>query len=74
MRVMKLIDQRDQQDARPSARSRAPVLWPWVLVIAAWTAVLLATLTKQTSLINHNYLLTQSHLSWFVALVVFLVS
>ena len=74
MRAMKLIDQRDQQDARPSARSRAPVLWPWVLVIAAWTAVLLATLTKQNSLINHNYLLTQSHLSWFVALVVFLVS
>ena len=74
MRAMKLIDQRDQQDARPSARSRALVIWPWVLVIVAWTVVLLATLTKQTSLINHNYLLTQSHLSWFAALVVFLVS
>ncbi len=74
MRPMKLTDQKEQKDARPSARSRAPVIWPWVLVIAAWTVVLLATLTKQTSLINHNYLLTQSHLSWFAALVVFLAS
>jgi hypothetical protein len=74
MGAMKLTDQKEQKDARPSSHSRAPVIWPWVLVIAAWTVVLLATLTKQTSLINHNYLLTQSHLSWIAALVVFLVS
>jgi predicted metal-binding membrane protein len=74
MRAMKLTDQNDQKDARPSSRSRAPVIWPWVLVIAAWTVTLLAALTKQTSLINHNYLLTQSHLSWLAALVVFLAS
>jgi predicted metal-binding membrane protein len=61
-----------QKGARPASRSRAHVIWPWVLVIAAWTIALLAVLTKQTALINHNYLLTQSHLPWIVALVVFL--
>jgi predicted metal-binding membrane protein len=71
MRAMKLTD---QKDARPSSRSQAPVIWPWVLVIVAWTVALLATLTKQTFLINHTYLLTQSHLPWIVALVVFLAS
>ncbi len=71
-RAMKLLYQKEQKDARPSSRSRAPVIWPWVLVIAAWTVALLAILTKQNSLINHNYLLTQSHLSWLGALVVFL--
>src|SRR6266480_4466556 len=70
---MKLIYQKDQKGARPTSRSQAPVIWPWVLVFAAWTVVLLAVLSKQTFLINHNYLLTQSHLPWLVALVVFLV-
>jgi len=69
---MKLIYQKDQKGARPTSRSRAPVIWPWVLVFAAWTVVLLAVLSKQTFLINHNYLLTQSHLPWFVALAVLL--
>ena len=69
---MKLLYQKDQKAARPSSRSRAPVIWPWLLIIAAWTVALLASLTKQNSLINHNYLLTQSHLPWIVALVVFL--
>ena len=62
----------EQKDARFSLRSRAPVIWPWILVTAAWTVGLLAVLTKQTYLINHSYLLTQSHLLWIVALVVFL--
>lgn len=69
MRAAKLIE---QQTARPTSRSRAPVILPWILVIVAWTVVLLAVLTKQTYLINHTYLLTQSHLSWIVALIVFL--
>ena len=70
MHTMKLIY---QKDARPPSSSRAPVIWPWVLIFVAWTLALLAVLTKQTFLINHNYLLTQSHLPWLVALVVFLV-
>src|SRR5690242_1325673 len=69
MHVTKLME---QQDARLSLRSRAPVLWPWILVIAAWTVALLAVLTKQTYLINHSYLLLQSHYSWIAALAVFL--
>lgn len=69
MRATKFIA---QTDARFSLRSLAPVIWPWILVTMAWTVALLAVLTKQTSLINHSYLLTQSHLLWIVALVVFL--
>jgi hypothetical protein len=69
MHAMKLIE---QKDTRPSSRGRAPVIWPWVLVIAAWTVALLAVLTKWTYLINHTYLLTQSHFLWIVALIVFL--
>src|SRR5258708_17940074 len=68
MRVTEVTDVKDS--AR--ARHRAPVLWPYVLVIAAWTVALLATLTNQSYLINHHYLLEQSHLPVLVALVVFL--
>src|SRR6266851_4318900 len=68
MRVTQVTDVKDS--AR--ARHRASVLWPYVLVIAAWTVALLATLTNQSYLINHHYLLEQSHLPVLVALVVFL--
>ncbi len=64
----------NQKDARLFSYSRAPVIWPWFLIFAAWTVALLAVLTKQTYLISHTYLLTQSHLSWLAALVVFLAS
>src|SRR6266704_1887362 len=53
-------------------RRRAPVLWPWMLVIAAWAVAGLAVLTNQSYLINHHYLLEESHLPVLVALVVFL--
>jgi predicted metal-binding membrane protein len=53
-------------------RSRAPLLWPWVLIAAAWTLAGLAVLTNQSYLINHHYLLEESHLPVLVALVVFL--
>src|SRR5712692_4563505 len=68
MRVTQVTDVKDS--AR--ARHRASVLWPYVLVIAAWTVALLATLTNQNYRINHHYLLEQSHLPVLVALVVFL--
>jgi len=41
-------------------------------VVAAWTLALLAVLTNQSYLINHHYLLEQSHLPVLLALVVFL--
>ena len=72
MCAMKLTDVNDQQPARPAARRRAPVIWPWLVVIAAWTLALVAVLTNQSYLINHHYLLEQSHLPALVALVVFL--
>ena len=68
MRVTQVADVKD--DARP--RRRTPVLWPWALVIAAWTLAGLSVLTNQSYLINHHYLLEQSHLPVLVALVVFL--
>ena len=74
MGITKSTGLKAQKEAQPSSRNRAPVIWPWILVTAAWTVVLLAVLTKQTSLINHTYLLTQSHLSWIAALLVFLAS
>jgi predicted metal-binding membrane protein len=54
------------------ARHRAPVLWPWVLVVVAWTLAGLVAFTNQSYLINHHYLLEESHLPVLVALVVFL--
>jgi len=72
MGARELTDRSNQQAARPAARRRAPVIWPWLLVGAAWTLALVAVLTNQGSLINHHYLLEQSHLPVLVALVVFL--
>ncbi len=69
---MKLTDGNDRQSARLAACRRSPVIWPWLLVGAAWTLAGLAVLTNQDSLINHHYLLEESHLSVPVALVVFL--
>jgi predicted metal-binding membrane protein len=53
-------------------RRRAPLFWPWLLVAAAWAVALLATLTHQTYLIDHDYLLEQSWLPWPVTLAIFL--
>jgi predicted metal-binding membrane protein len=49
------------------------VIWPWLLVGTAWALAGLAILTNQSYLINHHYLLEESHLPVLVALVVFLV-
>jgi len=61
-----------QERTRSTSRPRALVLWPWAMIIAAWTLALLAVLTNQTYLINHHYLLEESHLPLFTALLVFL--
>jgi hypothetical protein len=71
MCAMKLNDIEDQQRAQSASR-RAPVVWPWFVVIAAWTLGLVATLTNQTVLIDHHYLLQQSHFPWPLALLLFL--
>ena len=68
MRVTNVAEVQD--NAAP--HRRAPILWPWVLVAAAWTLAGLAVLTNQSYLINHHYLLEESHLPVLVALVVFL--
>ena len=63
---------KNQERTRSTSRPRALVLWPWAMIIASWTLALLAVLTNQTYLINHHYLLEESHLPMFTALVVFL--
>jgi len=63
---------KNQERTRSTSRPRALVLWPWAMIIAAWTLALLAVITNQTYLINHHYLLEESHLPTFTALVVFL--
>ncbi|MFL5653539.1 MAG: DUF2182 domain-containing protein, partial [Ktedonobacteraceae bacterium] len=72
MCTMELTDGNDRQPVRPMKRRRVPVIWPWLLVGAAWMLVGLSVLTNQSSLINHHYLLEESHLPVPVALVVFL--
>src|SRR5260370_11120335 len=72
MCAMELTDGNDQQPARSAARRRVPVIWLWMIVVAAWTLALLSVLTNQSYLINHHYLLEESHLPVLVALVVFL--
>src|SRR2546427_139935 len=74
MCAMRLPDLEDKGSARPSSRRRALILWPWLMVFAAWTVALLAALTNQTYLINHSYLLERSHLPWLVTLGVFLAA
>jgi predicted metal-binding membrane protein len=53
---------------------RLPVLWPWLLVGGAWTTAGLSILFHQTQLIDHHYLLEESHLPWLAALVLFLAA
>ena len=46
--------------------------WPWLIVGAAWTTTIIATLSGWRILIDHHYLLEESGLPWAVAAVVFL--
>jgi predicted metal-binding membrane protein len=47
--------------------------WPWLIVGAAWTTAIIATLSGWRILIDHHYLLEESGLPWVVAALVFLV-
>ncbi len=51
---------------------RAEMRWGWLLVAAAWTLALTATLTGQRYLIDHHFLIEESGLAWPVAAAVFL--
>ncbi len=65
----------DPEQARDQTRRprRVPVLWPWLLVAGAWAVLILATLTHQTFLLDHHYLLQASGLPWLAALEIFLL-
>jgi predicted metal-binding membrane protein len=72
---MPLLHLTNSQDAtdRTRRRRRVPVLWPWLLVAAAWAVLVLATLARQTFLLDHHYLLQSSGLPWLAALEIFLL-
>src|SRR5713101_3072028 len=72
---MPLLHLTNQEQARDQTRRgrRVPVLWPWLLVAVAWGVLVLATLTHQTFLLDHHYLLQASGLPWLAALEVFLL-
>lgn len=72
MSATNVADLENQGSTRPSSRHRAPVLWPWIVVIAAWAVALVAFLTKQNNLIDHHYLIEESHLPWLAAFALFL--
>lgn len=50
------------------------LLGPWALIALAWGIIIVAFLTKQTYLIDHDFLLRTSHFPWWLALVAFLVA
>src|SRR6266704_719398 len=72
---MSLLHVTDQEQATDRTRRphRVPVLWPWVLVAAAWAVLVLAVLSHQTFLLDHHYLLQASGLPWLAALEIFLL-
>lgn len=72
MGATKVTDLKNQERTQRTSRRRAPVLWPVAIVIAAWTIALLAILTRQTYLVDHHYLLEESHLPLVAALFLFL--
>ena len=63
----------EQAKSQTRHRRRVPVLWPWLLVAVAWAVLVLATLTHQTFLLDHHYLLQASGLPWLAALELFLL-
>src|SRR5258708_30168138 len=72
MPVLHLTDPHRARERTQRPR-RALVLWPWLLVAAAWGVLALATLAHQTFLLDHHYLLQASGLPWLAALEVFLL-
>jgi len=70
------MDARDAVDVREAGRiySRAYILGPWILIVGAWSLILFAFSTNHALLIDHDYLLRESHFPWLVALAVFLLS
>src|SRR6516162_3860170 len=72
MPVLHLTDQEKVRE-RTQRPQRAIVLWPWLLVAAAWAVLILATLTHNTFLLDHHYLLQASGLPWLAAFEIFLL-
>jgi predicted metal-binding membrane protein len=72
---MSLLHLADQEQVVDQARRprRTLVLWPWLLVAAAWAVLVLASVSHQTFLLDHHYLLQTSGLPWLAAFEVFLL-
>jgi predicted metal-binding membrane protein len=71
--IHRLLTPRQEQAQEGTGRRRRDlVLWPWLLVAAAWAVLVLATVTHQINLLDHHYLLQASGLPWLAAFEVFL--
>src|SRR5689334_7661814 len=58
---------------RAKGKGRRPTIrWPWIVVGIAWGAALLAALTGQSYLVDHDYLIESGNLSLPVAMLVFI--
>jgi predicted metal-binding membrane protein len=68
-----VINQRDAGKRDPAHRWSL-LLWPWLLVGAAWAVALLAVFTRHTEWGDHHYLLQTSGLPFVSALGFFLAS
>src|SRR5690242_6319859 len=71
MHTRPITDSTEAKAQTQQAR-RLPLLWPWLLVGAAWTTAGLSILFHQIQPLDHHYLLEESHLPWVAALVLFL--
>lgn len=56
-----------------SKRMYTSLYWPWLFVGAAWIVAVVATLTGQRFLIDHQFLLEESGLPWPLAAALFLI-
>jgi predicted metal-binding membrane protein len=63
-----------KDEREPLAYRWSYFLGPWMLIVSAWVIICVAFATKQTNLINHDFLLRTSHFPWWVALILFLVA
>ncbi len=63
-----------ETEKEPLAYSWSAFLGPWSLVVLAWGIILIAFATKQTYLLDHDFLLRTSHLPWWLALLFFLLA
>lgn len=57
-----------------TSHSLRAILFPWLIMCGAWLTLIYCTLSGNTALFDHAYLLRGSHLPWIIACLLFLCS